>query len=348
MKILFIDFSTGLDDLRAMQTRGRGGMINSLFKVPDALSQLGHDTYVLSDIQSGGVTPAGTRWWTAREFKYLDYDVLVANRGIGDGYPTITAKHRILWTHDLPHLGFIDDPDKMARFDMTVFMSGYADRVWRTHFPFIGKSKTIPNGVDKSIFYPREKDLGKLIYFFHPMRGLKRLPIIVTGVAAKTARRIRCDAYSSIYHGEGTDDHMEAWAPGFDEEAPELRIMPALPIERIAEEVGTAGLCLMPTGYPEICSNSVLQSLFSGTPIVTTGGLGATPEWVQDGFNGRLTEFTPADYMAYYMEFTRAVIAIINDEGRHREMIECAAQTPGILTWEEVGAKWDLMIQSLP
>jgi len=348
VKILFIDFSTQIEDLREMEKTARGGMQNSLFKVPDALSKLNNEVDVLSDIKRGGMTEAETRWFTVDDFENGSYDVLVTNRGIGKGYFSISAKRRVLWTHDLPHLGFAEDPDILDRFDAAVFMSSYASRVWRKLFPRIRNSFIIPNGVDRSLFYPREKDLNYLIYFSHPIRGLNRLPLIFGGIREKMGPQVWMRAFSAPYKNEGlADDHMDKYRFP-DTDLPDgLEVLPPIPILQIAEEVGRAGLMVMPTGYPEICSNVILQSLASGTPIVTTGGLGSVPEWVKHGFNGYLTEFQPCDYVIHSVEIAKLAIAILKDPDTHRVMIENAAKTEGIFTWEEIGSKWNKMLHLL-
>lgn len=348
MKVCFVDFSTQIDDLHEMEKTARGGMQNSLFKVPDALSKLNNEVDVLSDIKRGGRTEAGTRWFTVDDFENAPYDVLVTNRGIGRGYFTIKAKKRVLWTHDLPHQGFVEDPDILMRFDATVFMSKYGSRVWQKFYPQIRNSFIIPNGVDRSIFHPREKDLNYLIYFSHPMRGLSRIPLIFSGIREKLGPHVYMRAFSKPYKNEMlTDDHMDKyrfpdtdWPDGLD-------VLPSIPIREIAEEVGRAGLMLMPTGYPEICSNVVLQALASGTPIVTTGGLGSVPEWVHHGVNGYLTEFQPCDYVIHSVEMARLAIAILNDHDTHRAMIVNATKTEGIYTWEQIGAQWNEMLRRL-
>lgn len=348
MKILFIDFSTQIDDLHEMEKTARGGMQNSLFKVPDALSKLNNEVDVLSDIKKGGRTESGVRWYTVNDFENGAYDVLVTNRGVGRGYFTINAKHRVLWTHDLPHQGFVEDPEILSRYAATVSMSQYGSRVWRKFFPQIRNSFIIPNGVDKSLFYPREKDLNYLIYFSHPIRGLSRLPLIFAGIRGTVGDRVRMRAFSKPYKNESmTDDHMDKY--GFPEvETPDgFEVLPSVPILQIAEEVGRAGLMVMPTGYPEICSNVILQSLASGTPIVTTGGIGSAPEWIKHGFNGFLTEFHPCDYMIHSVEMARLAIAILRDEDTHRVMIENAAKTEGIYTWEQIGAQWNKTLHQL-
>lgn len=353
MKILFLDFSTGLKALSDLDGPRRG-LTNSLLKVPDALSKLNNEVQVFSE-EVKGKTDSGTTWvsmwdfFARRERERTEYDFLILNRGIGNLYPEIRAKHRILWTHDLPHSGFAEDPDNLKALRATVFMSRYGEQVWRTHFPQIGRSFLIPNGVDRSIFKPEQKDLNYLLYAFHPIRGLRRLPLIFGAVREAVNRPLYLKVFSSFYANEyQTGDHMDHYPLNQDEEFPEgMTVQPAIPQEEIAREMGKAGLVLMPTGYPEICSNSILQCLACGTPIVATGNLGSAGEWIKHGKNGWLTKFTPADYMTHQVEIMRGAVSILKDEKLHRKMCGNAAKTPGIYDWSEIGAMWNKMLRSL-
>ena len=61
-------------------------------------------------------------------------DVIVFNRGMADGHPELGPGKRILWAHDLPHIGFCPNPQRMNSLTCLVSMSQYADRVWREMF----------------------------------------------------------------------------------------------------------------------------------------------------------------------------------------------------------------------
>jgi glycosyltransferase involved in cell wall biosynthesis len=339
VRICFLDFSLKLESLDELKKTGRGGMVSSLFKVPDALSKLNNEVDVLSDIQNPGTTEAGTRFVNQPEGAY---DALVLNRGMHDGYPMIRARHRVLWTHDVPHSGFIPDPRSAAALSLTIFMSRYAEKVWRFCYPEIGKSVQIPNAVDKTLFFPREKDLNSIVFFSHPNRGLQRLPLIFAGVRGKTGRPLTLDAFSSCYKNEpGGQEYIDLFNENMTCVKPEGLVRHEfVPHHELAEKVGRAGLMVMPTDLPETCSNSVLQALASGTPVVSTGYIGSVKEFVNEK-NGYLTENIPANFGSIYsVEIARAMISILIDEKKHRKMIKAAARTK-ILTWEEVGASWN-------
>lgn len=321
-------------------------MVSSLFLVPDGLSNLGHAVTVLSDVKQGGVTQAGSRW--INDYPDEFFDILICNRGVGNGYPEIRASKRILWTHDLPHNGFISNPKTIRAFSGVVFMSHYAERVWRTFYQTIGKSWVIPNGVDRELFHSREKDPNYLIYISAPNRGVENLPLIYAATKSKTGLPVRMKAYTSmakLHPNEGTDDGYALMYKTCEEAG--IEVFDPIPQKQLAEELGRAGAMLLPSKYPEICSNAVLQSLASGTPIFTTGNLGSAPEWIHHGKNGMLTQFQPHDYMVYQLEMVRNLVNVLNNPRWHRGMMLKATQTKGIYTWQQITQKWHRMLNQL-
>lgn len=350
MEILFLDFSTRLESVDDLKTRARGGMVSSLVRVPDELSRLGHSVFVLSDIKSDQTTDAGTTWcskdgncWA----KGHDWDFLVLNRGVHEGYSDITAKHRILWTHDLPHNGFIPEPKIMNSVSGVVFMSKYAERIWRAFFKTIGRSFQIPNGVDKTRFHDiHTKDLDFMVFGSAPNRGIKRLPLILDAINTRVKREMRLTAFSDIKTMHPNEAESNDFGSDYKEvEDSNVRLSKPLPQDEYAGALGIAGLMILPSDYPEICSNNVLQSLACGTPVITTGNLGATPEWVNNK-NGYLTNFHVHDYMIHAVEIVRGAVKILENEKLHRKLIKNALKTK-IHSWEEIGIKWDKMFMRL-
>ncbi len=353
MKILFFDNSTKLKTVHDLKTRARGGMVSSLFKVSGELRKKGHEVYVLSDIKESGRSEEGVTWLTSDNILTKEewFDVLVLNRGVGDGIPEIHAKKRILWTHDLPHIGFSPEPLTMRAIDGVVFMSDYAERVWRKFYPAIGRSFKIPNGVDKELFHPREKDLNYIIYASAPNRGLKRLPLIFEAIKSRIKKPVYMKAFSnmaSLHPNEVRNEEDDGFSLSYkDCQEVGIDLRNPVPQSELAEELGRAGLMILPTDYPEICSNIILQSLASGTPIITTGKVGSAGEWIKNSVNGTLTDYQPIDYMVHTVEIVRSAVDILNNEKKHCSMIREAEKTKGIYTWEEIGAQWEKMIKKL-
>ena len=339
MRIIFHDLSTRLETVNDLERKGRGGMVNSLFRVSDYLAWRGHDVTVFSDIEGTGVTKWGAKWDNEA---WGEYDCLITNRGTGDGYPQINAKSRILWTHDLPHSGFIPEPKTIRGYDCTVFMSRFAEKIWRTFYRTIGKSVQIPNGVSKGKFRPREKR-NTLIYASAPNRGLDKLPLIHDALQTRLGRDVEVVAYSNLaklHPGEVSRgdafDYKSVEDSGVDLRDP-------LPIAEFAQELGQAVGLLIPSGYPEICSNVVLQALSCGTPVFGTGGMDATSEWVRHRRNGMLTVFRPEDYMVHTVEMVRNLVEYMDSPKLQTRMQKRAAKTK-IYSWKEIGRKWERLI----
>lgn len=360
MKICFLDCSTKLKTVDDLESRPRGGMVSSLFAVTDYLARNNHSVVVLSDIETPGVTSSGVWWCRHAGLDNGDgppssfvFDVLVMNRGVDHGHSEIPARHRILWTHDLPHSGFSPNPKTLRALSATVFMSRYAERIWRTFYKDIGKSFLIPNGIDRSIFFHDEsvKDLRYLIYASAPNRGLKRLPFIFDSIRSRVGGDVQMRAYSNlgVLHpnevGRGAmDDGFSDTYNAVAESAVDRRDPVPQPV--LAHELRRAGLMILPSDYPEICSNIVLQALACGVPIITTGKLGSAHEWVCHGVNGFLTEFQPVDYMVYQLEMIRHAVTLLENQSLHARMIRDAARTP-IYSWEEIGSKWERMLRRI-
>jgi glycosyltransferase involved in cell wall biosynthesis len=331
-------------------------MVSSLRILPDVLSQFGCHSTVYAEIDQEGITDAGTVWRNQYTEPKEKFDVLIYNRQLSDGYPLIRTKKRVLWTHDLPHPGFIPNPKLLNIINRTVFMSGFAEGIWRTFFPGIKKSVTIPNGVDKDVFYPGEKDLDYIIFCSAPNRGLDWLPFIFSRVRGRTRKSLYLKAFSNmrLMHPHEQDNRMDNFWVDTDFEhvysdciANNVEICDPVPQPDLAIELGKASLMIMPTKFPEICSNSILQALASGVPIVTTGdGLGSAHEWIKHGKNGFLTKYHPMHYMACYMEMSRFAEHIIQNEKKHRSMCNRAAKTK-VYTWVEIGKKWFKMLKAL-
>ena len=260
MKILFMDPSIRAENVLDIETLPCGGRKTSMFYLPDELCKRGHRCWVVANIKRPGVTMNGTIWCSA--VPSYDFDVLVLNRGISDCFPGIKAKFRVLWTHDLPHSGFALQPKNLNAVGLTVFMSKYAEKVWRKFYKDIGKGAIIPNGVDKSIFKPRtESSLGgPLVFASAPNRGLKRLPLIFEAVKTRLSgcevRMVALSNMGKLHPGEVEDvdsDGYELSYKGAEEAG--IQVINPVPQPELARYLSGAAATVIPTGFPEICSN---------------------------------------------------------------------------------------------
>jgi len=146
----------------------------------------------------------------------------------------------------------------------------------------------------------------------------------------------------ALHPGEVRNEEQDGFSVIYkDIEKSSVELHTPVPQKKLAEQLGRAGLMILPTDYPEICSNIILQSLASGTPVITTGGLGSAGEWIKHKKNGMLTEWKPEDYMVYQINLVRDAVSVLG--GNHEVMSKNAAKTK-ILSWQEVGAKWERLI----
>lgn len=341
-RVAFVDFSRGSVRTLADLSRAKCGRLTCLNAVTEHLAKRGHEVTCIGKWTDFD-TPGGVQWRKGTEID-TRYDALVMLRGVHDMLPQITARRRFLWVRDLPHAGFIPDPPQARFLHATVYLSRYAENVWKDHYPVLRKVRSfrIPNGVDKRVFFPGgTKDPNLLLYASNPNRGLKRIPMY--GEALRhfhpKSRIVAFSSHEALHPGE-TGDHSEAYAlcreHGIDLRDP-------LPQEELAEWIRKATAVLLPSEFPEICSNLVLQSLACGTPIVATGALGATPEWVRHGWNGLETKWRPWDYQAFDLDFLRKCKTLLERPLLQR-WLGYGARRTRILDWSEVGAKWERIL----
>lgn len=267
------------------------------------------------------------------------YDALVFLRGYGQGQPAVEAAKRFLWVRDLPHSGFCKEPEKLKGVHV-VALSNYGAGIWQTFYKEIRKVTVIPNGVDTDIFHPgtERRNPKWFIYASNPNRGLDRLPLIFETIRARDPQ-VRLWAFSdrSTLHPGEEGDYAEAYdrcrQSGIDLCAP-------VPARELAGWFRRCGAMVLPTDYPEICSNTVLQALACGLPIITTGNLGATPEWVRDDFNGLLTKYQKHDYQVFDLEIARHMATVTGGGEKWKRLCDGAAKTP-VWSWDRVADAWE-------
>lgn len=275
--------------------------------------------------------------WDSRAIED-NYDALVLVRGYGSGLPEIDAKKRFLWVRDLPHSGFCPEPE-LLKYATVVALSEYGAKIWKAFHPQIDRIKIIPNGVDDKVFRlsggGRERKL--LLYASAPNRGLDRLPSIFETLK-ELHPSLRLVAFSNLKKlhpgesGEYEDVYQKCLDAGIELRDPVSH-------KELAKWMQAATAMVMPTDFPEICSNTVLQALACGLPIVTTGKLGATPEWVKDGENGVLTRFQRHDYQIFDLEIIRACHKLLSDDMFFSGIERGARYTP-VPSWKEVAGRW--------
>lgn len=334
-RVAFLDGSENGIKNAASLTGPLNGRLTCLYNVSERLSDYGHTVEVVGR-HPRFITSRGVTW--CNELRG-DYDALVSVRGY-TAAPEVTAKKRILWVRDLPHSGFCPEPEKLAGVQV-VALSHYGARIWKDFYHTIGNVKVIPNGVDKKKFrvmplYERNPKL--FIFASNPNRGLDRLPLIFETLRMQfpDAHLIAFSDRETLHPGE-TGDYADTYKrcqkAGID-------LRPPLPPGGLSHWMRVAGAMVMPTDYPEICSNTVLQALACGCPVITTGRLGATAEWIQNGKNGLLTEYQKHDYQIFDLETTRLMAQVAAGGKPWQDLCRGAAKTP-VWSWDNVAREWE-------
>ena len=158
-----------------------------------------------------------------------------------------------------------------------------------------GKVKTIPNGVDAQIFWPRDKERCRRKYGFAP-NG----PLIVSAGALVERKGHHCaiQALKSISSARGAVQLAIAGGPGPEGQyentlrdlvsrlglESQVRFLGSMSADALAEVISASDvLCLASTneGWP----NVVHEALACGTPVVATN-VGAVPEMLDNGRYG--------------------------------------------------------------
>lgn len=200
------------------------------------------------------------------------------------------------------------------------------------------RTKTIPNGVDGTVFFPRDRAAARLKHGLAP-----HAPLIVSAgalVERKGHHRIMHALHAlraqgspvemAIAGGPGPEGEFETHLRSMVKElklAPAVKFLGPLGPTDLAEVMSAADVfCLASTneGWP----NVVHEALACGTPVVATD-VGAIPEMLDGGRNGILVPVNDAELLrkgleaALHRPFDREAISTW---GRARSWRQVAAE----------------------
>lgn len=346
MKVLFIDGTAGFSPTRK-DTKPTGGILSSLTILPQLLAAKGHEVLVKSVFNEHCLINDVTYLSLTDEVKQCD--VVVFNRNVISNPIIDQAKSAgakiIWWLHDVvDHRYLIDDAFK--RVDGIVALSQYCQKTYANYFE-IEKKKfaVIPNGVDKSVFYPGDyskRNPGLMIYASAPIKGMKPL-----GYLAENFKRLNptneVRMYASQTLHDKNDDALIKYQFSRAKESG-VTILDPLPQNELAKVMREAWLLLMPNSYPEICSNLLLQARASGLPVIASP-TGSIPEFLRNGEHGRITKSGPCDLYYWWKEFAFEALTLTVDKDKHKQMSQSAPI--GVDSWETIATQWELYLESL-
>lgn len=340
-RILFSD-ATDHHNPKEISTRPTGGILTSLTLIPKYLASKGHDVYVFSEY--GKNEAIDGVHYVEPNAQIPKWDIAVFNRNVLPAdfvnYSRSIGAKNVWWLHDVVQLTYLPDATYKT-VDKIVALSEYCKETY-SDFYSIPKDKfvVIPNGVDKTLYYPgnyEERDLNLWIMASAPVKGTLPIPSLYDNL-----KRYNPNLDFRIYSNQSL--HSRKNLPEYDSFLQHMslkgaRVQAPIPPKLLAEYLRKAWCFVLPNSYPEICSNLLLQARASGCPVLTSD-IGANPEFVKHMETGMMTtKFKPHDLHAWVIEFTRLGLRMLLDQSTHEKISKRTPQ--GVHSWEQIGEKWE-------
>lgn len=338
--VLFVDGTAGFSPQR-LSERPTGGIITSLTLIPQYLAKIGYSVVVASEYESTEKIE-GVEYVRNIRDRDKEADVVVFNRNIYnhaflDMFP---RSRKIWWLHDIVDYRYMED-DSYLRMDKIVSLSNYCTEAYSDFFsvPRV-RFTTIPNGVDKSVFFPSAThDKNLFVCASATVKGMYPLSFTLNNLL-----RVNPNAELRMYASQKLHDKEDG-----EREKEQLKklgeqgavICDPVPQKELARVLRSARAVLMPNHYPEICSNTMLQAQASGAPVVSSA-IGSAPELIWHGDTGLLTHTKPHDMFWWWKDFAEQTAKIATDDKLYERIH--AKSGAGILGWHEVGEKWHKLL----
>lgn len=345
-RLLFIDGTPGFSPDRVRQ-KACGGILGSLTYIPRYLASKGYDVYVSSSYtekkEIDGVKYIGP------SIEIPKWDVAILNRN-GVTNQLVEYSHSIgakvlWWLHDIAAFSYLEDAS-YRRVDRIIALSQYCKMSFSNFYDIPeDKFEVIPNGVDKTIFYPgkyEDRKKHSMVMASALIKGYT--PVGDTWINVK---RQFPDAEMMIYSSQALHDlensnEQSAWLK--EMEIAGAKVQLPIPQHILADKLRSAWALLMPNNYPEICSNLLLQARACGLPVISSN-IGSAGEFIKDGETGVLSKFAPHDMGLWVKSYVEETVKLFMDDNRHRLIAE---KTPeGIKSWDEIGELWNDVIERL-
>lgn len=347
MKFLFIDGTAGHDP-NSRKSKPTGGILNSLTLIPEYLASQGHEVYVNSTYNKNEVVN-GVHYVQHGE-NIGKWDVAIFNRNVLPrefiAYCKEIGSKIVWWLHDAVQLTYLQD-DTFQYVDKVIALSEYCKKTY-SDFYQIPKDKfaVIPNGVDKTLFYPgkpEERNPNLVMMASALIKGYVPVPTVLENL-----QRHNPDIDFRIYssqklHGMENNKAQQEFLDNMERKG--AHIYHPVSQEVLACLLRQARCLLMPNSYPEICSNLLLQAQASGCPVVTSN-IGANPEFIQNGTTGLYTtRYSPHDMYSWVVEYTNLVLDVWLNNDFFNHVSENAPKD--VKTWQEIGEIWNAELAKL-
>lgn len=346
-RIVFID-QTPKHDPHTRKDKPTGGILNSLTLIPEYLAKAGHEVYVSSTYNKNELVN-GVHYVVEGE-QIPKWDVIVFNRNIIPKdfvlYSKDIGAKVIWWLHDIVQINYLKD-DSFKYVDKVVALSKYCRDTYADFYD-IPKDKfsVIPNGVDKSLFYPGpiEKRNPHMIMTAGALtKGYMPIPTVYDNLKRHNPN-IDFRIYSNQnLHGLNNDKKQNDYLQAMDDAG--AHVYQPVSQQSLAALFRQAHCFLMPNSYPEICSNLLLQAQASGCPVITSD-IGSASEFIEHGKTGMLTSrYKPHDMFSWIVEYTNLVMDVYLNKDLHQTLVENSPKD--VLSWDQVGEAWNVEINKL-
>lgn len=346
MKVLFV-CGTPNHDPSQRTSRPTGGILNSLTLIPEYLAKKGHEVYVNSTY--GKEETINGVHYIKSGTEIGKWDVTVFNRNVLPKefvqYCKEIGAKVVWWLHDIVQLSYLPD-DAFKQADKIIALSEYCKTTY-TDFYDIDANRVvvIPNGVDKSLFYPgtKPRDRNMVMTASALVKGFLPLPTVYENL-----KRHNPDIDFRIYssqklHGMENTKSQEAFLNNMADQG--AHVYNPVSQEVLAHLLRQARCLLMPNSYPEICSNLLLQAQACGCPVVTSD-IGANPEFIENNVTGVLTtKYKPHDLFSWVVEYTNKVLDVMLDDKYAQKLSENAPRD--VKSWEQIGEIWENELNKL-
>lgn len=348
MRVVFADATDGFDPSRK-DTKACGGILTSLAVIPRYLAKQGIQVVVKSTFKEKCEIDGVVYEPIGHKEKLPPWDVLVVNRN-GINLPLVRYAHSIKsrvvwWLHDIVDMRYLAD-SAFREVDKIVALSHYCKTSYSRFYDLPeDRFEIIPNGVDKSVFYPgkyEERKPRRMVMASALIKGF--IPIADTWTNVK---RQFPDAELLIYSSQGLHDKEDTPVyKAFLHEMEELgaKVQNPVPQAILAEKMRSAGCLLMANSYPEICSNLLLQAQACGLPVITSN-IGSAGEFIRNGETGILTDFYPHDMWLWMKCYAESVVKLFKDGDQQKRISEDSPKD--VLDWDTVGGLWYELLAKL-
>lgn len=263
-----------------IERQGLGGSESALWFMAREMKRLGHVVDVICNCPHPGVYE-GVNYWDKSQVRQLltsrEWDVVIVSRFAAFLSLQMKVRQRWLWAHDMPSGLGRQIATAMYNVDQMVALSDFHKEAYITEVPDletkIWKSR---NGVDLSLIEKGQEVKRRpkhLVYLSQPVRGLDVLLQDIWPRLLKQDPELTLSICGYSVQGLGMDARMQQYyefCRQLIERSPQVTAHGSLAKLDLYRLLHSAALTVYPCTFPEISCIAALESMASGTPIVTT------------------------------------------------------------------------------